>query len=220
VTERGDGPRRRIGILGGTFDPPHLAHLAIAEEAREALGLERVVFVPAGQPWQKADRGVTPGPIRLAMVERAIAGNPSFSVDRSEVDRSGPTYTVDTLAAFAAREPAGTELWFILSAEALAGLATWRDPERVVALAHLCVVPRGRGAGDAATAFRDRYPTAADRVVALDRPRLDISSTEIRERVRTGRSIRYLVPDGVVDLVTRYALYRPEPVAAMPPVDA
>lgn len=222
MTGRGDDPRRRIGILGGTFDPPHLAHLAIAEEAREALGLERVVFVPAGQPWQKADRDVTPGPVRLAMVERAIAGNQSFAVDRSEIDRAGPSYTADTLAGFAAREPAGTELWFILSAEALAGLATWRDPDRVVALAHLCVVPRGRTAGDAVAAFRARFPVAAaaGRLVALDRPRLDISSTEIRERVQAGRSIRYLVPDGVADLVTRYALYRPEPAAATPPVDA
>lgn len=220
MTERGDGPQRRIGILGGTFDPPHIAHLAIAEEAREALGLERVVFVPAGQPWQKADRGVTPGPVRLAMVERAIAGNPSFEVDRFEIDRAGPSYTVDTLAGFAAREPAGTELWFILSAEALAGLATWRDPDRVVALAHLCVVPRGRAAGDAVAAFLARFPAAARSLVVLDRPRLDISSTEIRERVRAGRSIRYLVPDGVTDLVTRYALYRPEPAVAQPPVDA
>jgi nicotinate-nucleotide adenylyltransferase len=219
VTERGDGPRRRIGLLGGTFDPPHVAHLAIAEEAREALGLERVVFIPAGQPWQKADRDVTPGPVRLAMIEQAIAGNPWFAVDRSEIDRPGPSYTVDTLAALAAREPAGTELWFILSAEALAGLATWRDPDRVVAMAHLCVVPRGRTAGDAA-AFRARFPAAAGRLVVLDRPRLDISSTEIRERVRAGRSIRYLVPDGVLDLVTRYALYRPEPAAATLPVDA
>jgi nicotinate-nucleotide adenylyltransferase len=220
VTGRGDCPRRRIGILGGTFDPPHVAHLAIAEEAREALGLERVVFVPAGQPWQKAARAVTPGPIRLAMVERAIAGNPAFAVDRSEVDRPGPTYTVDTLADLAARESAGTELWFILSAEALAGLATWRDPDRVVALAHLCAVPRGGSADDAAAAFRARFPAAAARLVVLDRPRLDLSSTEIRERVRAGRSIRYLVPDGVVDLVRQYALYRPEPAAARPPIDA
>jgi nicotinate-nucleotide adenylyltransferase len=220
VTERGDGPRRRIGVLGGTFDPPHLAHLAIAEEARETLGLERVDFVPAGQPWQKAGRDVTPGPVRLAMVERAIAGNPSFAVDRSEIDRAGPSYTVDTLAGFAAREPGGTELWFILSAEALAGLATWRDPDRVVALAHFCVAPRGPAADDAVAAFLARFPATAGRLVALDRPRLDISSTEIRERVRAGRSIRYLVPDGVADLVTRYALYRPEPATATPPVDA
>lgn len=217
--ERGGAHPRRIGVLGGTFDPPHLAHLAIAEEAREALGLERVAFVPAGQPWQKADRLVTPGPLRLAMVERAVAGNPAFSVDRSDLDRAGPTYTVDTLADVASREPAGTELWFIVSAEALAGLHTWREPDRVVALAHLCVVPRGGIAADAA-AFLARVPAATGRLVVLDRPRLDISSTEIRERVRVGRSIRYLVPDGVVDLIAQYALYRPEPAAAMPPVDA
>lgn len=209
----------RVGILGGTFDPPHLAHLAIAEEAREALDLERVVFVPAGRPWQKADRAVTSGTIRLEMVERAIAGNPSFTVDPCEVDRPGPTYTVDTLADLAAREPAGTELWFILSAEALAGLATWRDPDRIVALAGLCVVPRGGADDDVAAAVRARFP-AADRLLVLDRPRLDISSTEIRERVRAGRSIRYLVPDGVAELITRYALYRPHPVPVPLPADA
>jgi nicotinate-nucleotide adenylyltransferase len=220
VTGPGDRRQRRVGILGGTFDPPHVAHLAIAEEARDALGLERVVFVPAGRPWQKADRDVTPGPIRLAMVERAIAGNPAFAVDRSEVDRPGPTYTVDTLVEIATREPAGTELWFILSSEALAGLPTWHDPERVVTLARLCVVPRGGTVDAAAAGFRARFPAAAARLVVLDAPRLDISSTEIRTRVRAGRSIRYLVPDGVADLVTQYALYRPEPATARPPVDA
>jgi nicotinate-nucleotide adenylyltransferase len=213
---------RRLGILGGTFDPPHLAHLAVAEEAREALGLERVLFVPAGRPWQKVDRSVTPGPVRLAMVERAIAGNRAFAVDRREIDRPGPTYTADTLAELAAAEPAGTELWLILSAEALAGLATWHEPDRVLALAHLCVAPRGveHDAGTAAAAFRAAFPAAADRLVALDRPRLGISSTEIRDRVRAGRSIRYLVPDGVAELVTRYALYRPDAAPPAPATDA
>ncbi len=203
---------RRVGILGGTFDPPHIAHLAIAEEARETLGLERVLFVPAGQPWQKADRLVTPGSIRLEMVARAIAGNPTFDVDRCEVERPGPSYTVDTLAALAAREPAGTELWFLLSVDAAAGFATWRDPARVLELARLCVVPRGLdGDAIAATgALHAAFPEAVDRVVALDGPRLGISSTDLRARVRAGRSIRYLVPDGVLDVVTRYALYRPD----------
>ena len=110
----------RIGILGGTFDPPHLAHLAVAEEAREVLGLSRVLFVPAGQPWQKADRSVSPGRLRLAMVERAIAGNPFFVADPREVNRPGPSFTAETIAELAAEH--GAEPWFILSAEALAGL--------------------------------------------------------------------------------------------------
>jgi len=215
VTVGGSGP---IGILGGTFDPPHLAHLAVAEEAREALGLSRILFVPAGQPWQKADRAVSPGRLRLAMVERAVAGNPFFHADSREVDRPGPSYTDETIAEVAAES--GAEPWFILSAEALAGLPTWRDPDRVIALARLCVVPRD-GAPDAALAsFRARFPAAAGRVVVLDQPRLAISSTRIRARVRAGRSIRYLVPDAVAALIAEYALYVADPAPAPAPADA
>ena len=117
----------RLGVFGGTFDPIHLGHLALAEEVREALGLERVLFVPAGTPWQKAGQGVTSAAIRLAMVERAIAGNPAFAASRLEIDRDGPTFTAETLESLAAAERAtGREpdLWFICSAEALAGLPT------------------------------------------------------------------------------------------------
>ena len=210
----GAGP---IGILGGTFDPPHLAHLAVAEEAREALGLSRVLFVPAGQPWQKAGRPVTPGRLRLAMVERAVAGNPGFVADPREVERPGPSYTDETIAELAAET--GSEPWFILSAEALAGFATWRDPERILGLARICVVPRD-GSPDAALAtFRERFPGAADRLIILDQPRLAISSTQIRARVRAGRSIRYLVPDAVVDLISEYALYVADPVPVPAPAD-
>ena len=208
----------RVGILGGTFDPPHLAHLAIAEEAREVLGLSRVLFVPAGRPWQKADRAVSPGPVRLAMVERAIAGNPFFVADPREVNRPGPSYTAETVAELAAET--GSEPWLILSAEALAGFATWRDPERILAFARLCVVPR-EGAPDAAlVVFRERYPGAADRMAVLDHPRLAISSTAIRARVRAGRSIRYLVPDAVAALITEYALYEADPAPVPTPADA
>jgi nicotinate-nucleotide adenylyltransferase len=210
---------RRVGVLGGTFDPPHLAHLAAAEEAREALGLERVIFVPAGQPWQKAERDLTPASIRLAMVEQAIAGNPGFAVDRCELDRPGPSYTVDTLAQLAAREPPGTELWFILSAEALAGFATWRDPARIVGLARLCVVPRGPAPDAAVAPILAAFPGAAGRLAVLERPCLDISSTEIRERVRAGRSIRYLVPAGVAELIARYSLYQAGYRPALGPAD-
>jgi len=214
TTPAGSGP---IGILGGTFDPPHLAHLAVAEEAREVLGLSQVLFVPAGQPWQKADRSVSPGRLRLAMVERAIAGNPFFVADPREVDRPGPSYTAETIAELAAET--GAEPWFILSAEALAGFPTWRDPERILALARLCVVPR-EGAPDAAIAsFRERFPAAADRITVLHYPRLAISSTVIRARVRAGRSIRYLVPDAVAALITEYALYVADPGPVPAPAD-
>ena len=200
-------PATTVGILGGTFDPPHLAHLAVAEEAREVLGLRRVLFVPAGRPWQKADRVLTPGPLRLALVERAIAGNPAFVLDAREVERKGPTYTVDTLRELAA-EGANRDPWLILSSEALAGFATWREPEAVLHLARLCVAPRGDDPAAAVAAFRARFRVPAERLVVLDGPRLAISSTEIRARVQAGRSIRYLVPDAVAALVAEYALYR------------
>lgn len=195
-----------VGVMGGTFDPPHLAHLAVAEEAREVLGLSRVLFIPAGEPWQKADRAVTPGRLRLAMVERAIAGNPAFVSDRREVERAGPSYTVDTLIELAARGIA-VDPWLILSSEALAGFATWREPETILALARVCVAPRGDAPDTAVASFRGRFSIADERLAVLAHPRLAISSTEIRARVRAGRSIRYLVPDPVAALVAEYALY-------------
>lgn len=195
-----------VGIMGGTFDPPHLAHLAVAEEARDVLGLSRVLFIPAGEPWQKADRAVTPGRLRLAMVERAIAGNPAFVCDGREVERAGPSYTVDTLIELAAGGIA-VDPWLILSSEALAGFATWREPEAILALARLCVAPRGDAPGTAVASFRGRFSIADERLVVLADPRLAISSTQIRARVRAGRSIRYLVPDPVAALVAEYALY-------------
>jgi nicotinate-nucleotide adenylyltransferase len=207
-----------VGILGGTFDPPHLAHLAIAEEAREVLGLSTVLFVPAGEPWQKSERRVTPGLRRVEMVKRAIAGNPAFGLDTCEVDRPGPSYTVDTLVAMAAGG-GPVDPWLILSAEALSGLATWREPGRILELARLCVVPRGDAPADAVARFRARFTVSDDRFVVLDQPRLGISSTAIRARVQVGRSIRYLVPDGVAALIAEYALYRVEPAPVAAPGD-
>lgn len=205
----------RLGILGGTFDPVHLGHLALAEEVRETLGLARVVFLPAGDPWQKGGTGVTPGAVRYALVERAIADNPGFAASRLEIDRTGPTYTAETLAQIADAERAegrDPDLCFILSAEALAGLATWRDPDRVLALARLAVVPRAEDAEDLAAAaarFAADFPGLGERAVFLPGPRLAISSTLIRARVAAGRSIRYLVPETVAAAIREYALYLP-----------
>jgi nicotinate-nucleotide adenylyltransferase len=210
----------RLGVFGGTFDPIHLGHLAVAEEVREVLGLERLLFVPAGDPWQKSESMVTPAPMRLALVERAIAGNPAFAVSPIEVGRAGPSFTVDTLEELATAERrAGREpdLWFILSAEALAGLATWRAPERILALARLAVVPRGGTAPDlaaAAAAFGRDFPGLSDRVRFIPGPRLELSATRIRARVAAGRSIRYLVPSAVAEAITEYALYRSVPAPA------
>jgi nicotinate-nucleotide adenylyltransferase len=197
-----------VGILGGTFDPIHLGHLAIAEEAREALGLERVLFVPAATPPHKPDRPVTPADHRLAMAELAVAGNPAFTVSRIEVDREGPSYSVDTLDTLARtgiREP-----WFILSEEALAGLPTWRHPDRVLELARLAVVPRA----GFATLDRDwagsHFAGREERFAFLAGPLLPISGSVVRRRVAAGRSVRYLVPDAVAAYIADHDLY-PDP---------
>ena len=202
----------RIGILGGTFDPIHLGHLAVAEEAREALGLETVLFVPAGQPPHKPGVVISEARHRVAMVERAIAGNDAFRLSRLEVDRPGPSWTMVTLEAL--REDAAAagrpfEPWLILSVEALLGLETWREPERVLGLCRLAVAPREGTPEDGQAWLRARFPEAAERAAFLDRPRLRISGAEIRARVAAGRSIRYLVPPAVEAYVREYALFRP-----------
>ena len=199
-----------LGVFGGTFDPIHLVHLAVAEEAAEVLGLERVLFVPAGEPPHKPGRPITAREHRLAMVEFAIDGNDRFALDRMELDRPGPSYTVDTLEALhAARRAAGgpADLWLILSAEAFLGLMTWHEPRRVVELARLVVAPRD-GYPDAGPGFlAEHLPDLADRAVFLDAPRLRLSATELRDRAAAGRSLRYLVPDAVAAYIGDHALY-------------
>jgi nicotinate-nucleotide adenylyltransferase len=200
-----------LGIFGGTFDPIHLAHLAVAERAAEALGLEEVLFIPAGQPPHKPDVEVTPADHRLAMVELAIAGNARFGVDRLEVERAGPSYTVDTLEALhdsRAASGASTDLTLILSAEAFLGLMTWREPRRVLELARVVVAPRD-GYPDAGPAFlAEHFPDLADRATFLDGPRLRLSASELRTRAAAGLSLRYLVPDAVAAYIGDHGLYQ------------
>ena len=209
------GPHRimpgSLGVFGGTFDPIHLAHLAVAEEAAEALGLERIVFVPAGQPPHKPGRVITPAEHRLAMVELAVAGNGRFAVDRLELERPGPSYTVDTLDAIrASRDAAGdsSDLVLILSGEAFLDLMTWRAPRRILELARVAVAPRD-GYPDAGPEFlREHLPDLAGRATFLDSPRLRMSASELRARAAAGRSLRYLVPDAVAAYISDHALYR------------
>ncbi len=200
-----------IGILGGTFDPIHIGHLAIAEEARETLGLERVLFVPARVPVHKPGARVAAAADRVAMVSAAIAGNPAFAIERAEVDRPGPSYAVDTLeglTAAARAEGRPTEFTFILSAEAYAGLATWHRPDRLLELCRLAVVPRP-GAAPADPVEMERVvPGAAARTVVLDGPSLAVSGSAIRARIAAGRSIRYLVPDAVIAYIGDHRLYQ------------
>ena len=196
-----------VGVFGGTFDPIHLAHLAVAEAARDELGLERVLFIPAGAPPHKPGRPITASADRLAMVELAIAGNPAFEASRIELDRPGPSFTVDTLAGLAATID---DLTLILSAEAFLGLPTWREPERILGLARLVVLPRDGYPEAGPTFLNDEFPGVATRAVFLDAPRLRISASELRTRAAEGRSLRYLVPDAVAAYIGDHGLYRPD----------
>lgn len=195
-----------VGVLGGTFDPIHIGHLAAAEEVREALGLERVLFVPAGLPPHKPDRLITAPHHRLAMVQLAIGGNPAFEVSRVELDRTGPSYTIDTLAILGE----GRDLTLILSAESFRGLPSWQEAQRILSLARLAIVPRGGLAPPGRGWLEEHFPGIEPRIVELDAPRLRLSATDIRARVAAGRSIRYLVPDAVINYIEDHDLYRDE----------
>jgi nicotinate-nucleotide adenylyltransferase len=197
----------RIGVLGGTFDPVHYAHLAIAEQAREQLALDRVLFVPAGETVHKRVDLVTASAHRARMLELAAEGNPAFVVDRLEIERGGPSYTVDTLAQLAGRLP-DSELVFIMSAQAARELPGWREPERILQLARVAIVPRlGYEAPDRQW-LEGRIRGAADRVDFIDAPELGHSASDIRARVAAGRSIRYLVPEPVETYIRQHGLYR------------
>lgn len=211
MTDGAPDLRGALGVFGGTFDPIHVAHLAVAEAARDAVDLERVLFIPAGEPPHKAGRPITPAEHRFAMVAAAIAGNDRFAISRIELDRRGPSYTVDTLRDLRAmRLDAGesTELALVLSAEAFVELPTWHDPVGVLELAAIVVAPR-EGYPDAAPDFLDRhFPGVVTRAVFLDGPRLRLSASEIRGRASVGRSVRYLVPDAVAAYIGDHALYQ------------
>ena len=194
----------RVGILGGTFDPVHLAHLRLAEDAHEALALDEVLFVPAGEPWRKSDRTITAAGHRLAMLELAVADNGDFGVSEIELRRGGPTYTADTLEQLAG-ERLDDEFWFIVGTDALADLPHWHEPERIVAHATLAVATRAGETIDPATLG---IPAIVGHIEMFVMERMDVSSTDIRARVATGRSIRYLVPVEVERYIEAHGLYR------------
>lgn len=204
-----------IGVMGGTFDPIHVGHLAIAEEARDALILDRILFVPAGRPPHKPAGSVTPVEHRVAMVELAISGNDAFELNRIEVDRAGPSYTVDTVEALAHGEgvapPEAPGLTVILSAETFAELPGWHEPERLFDAARVAVVPRDGYPAPDPLWLSAAFPGREGRVVYLEGPRLGLSSTALRARVAAGRSIRYLVPDAVAAYIAEHGLYRSSP---------
>ena len=201
-------PIARVGVLGGTFDPVHLGHLILADEAREALALDRLLLMPAAQPWRKSEREVTAAHHRLAMLRLAVADNPAFDVSTIEIDRGGPTFTVETLAALRAEMAAAAELVFLLGEDALLDMPHWRDPAGILRLARLGVAARPGGPPIDVDALERALPDLRARVEVVPMPLIDISSTDIRRRVREGRSIRYLLPRPVQEYIAEHGLYR------------
>lgn len=197
----------RVGLLGGTFDPIHIGHLILAEEARDQLGLTVVYLVPAGDPPHKRDRRLAPIEDRLAMIELAIAGNPTLRVSRVDADRPGPHYTLDTVRIFQQELPPGGELYFLMGYDSLAELPGWHRPQELIAACHLVALTRYNVPLDWA-ALEARLPGLRARVTLLDMPELEISSNQIQARVRAGRTIRYLTPEPVREYILTRGLYR------------
>ena len=194
-----------IGVLGGTFDPIHIGHLVVAEEARIKLGFREVLFVPAGQPWLKLDRNITPAVHRVEMVRRAIADNPHFKLCTLEVEHPGPSYTVDTLTMLRKQLGSEASLFFILGRDTLAELPLWKEPKKLVQLCRLVVAPRLGSKG--LKHLETSIPGLLDKVIQLDMPVIGISSAKIRQRIAQGLTIRYLVPAEVEKYITEQKVY-------------
>ncbi|MFH1663014.1 MAG: nicotinate-nucleotide adenylyltransferase [Chloroflexota bacterium] len=198
----------KTGILGGTFDPAHIGHIAVAGAVKDELGLAEVVFIPAGKPWFKADALVLSAEHRLNMVRLAIAGEPCFRVSAMEIERAGLTYSVDTVAELKKEMKDDDELFFIIGWENLIELPRWHQPQRLVSLCRLVAVPRvGFPVPDLAS-IEASIPGISKRVIILDEPQVDISSSVIRQRVRQGLSISHLVPEAVEKYIKEHGLYR------------
>jgi nicotinate-nucleotide adenylyltransferase len=199
-----EGSVKRLGVLGGTFDPIHIGHLVAASEALASFDLDQVLFVPAGEPWQKSL--YSGGEDRFMMTTLAAAAHPRFAVSRIELDRKGPTYTADTMAQLRSFYEGDVELFFIMGADALQNLGSWHKLAELASLAELIVL--SRPGFDAEPEREESWPA----VSVVPMPAIEISSTDIRERVSTGRPIDFLAPAAVVDLIRRQGLYSTLPV--------
>lgn len=198
----------KVGIMGGTFDPIHIAHLIIAEEARTRLALDRVVFIPAGEPWMKGEHIVTAAALRVDMVKLAISSNAAFNLSLSEVERPGPTYTVDTLEQLLGELGYDTQLFLLLGWDSLAEMIAWKAPYRVSKMATVVAFPRPGFDRPEIAVLERAMPGITERVIFLDAPYLEISSTGIRKRIAEGGSVRYLLPEAVGQYITDNRLYQ------------
>ncbi len=198
----------RIGILGGTFDPIHIAHLIVAEETRMHVPLQKVVFIPTGQPWLKSGRQITEGSLRLEMVRLAVASNPAFDSSSIEIDRPGLTYSVDTLEELVGQWGPDAEINFIIGVDSLLSLPRWKDPDRLLDLCTFTAVTRPGYSPDALEEVKRQYPVLERKLGLIEGPSLGISGTEIRRRVALGLSVKYLVPPEVERFITEQGLYK------------
>lgn len=205
--EGSEGPRR-VGILGGTFDPPHLGHLWLASLAADVMDLQRVLFMPAARPPHKRDRTISGATDRLLMTRLAIGSDPLLELSPIEMERTGPSYTIDSVTQLQATYGGASELFLLMAADSLQQIDTWREPDRLLATVEWIVGPRPGAPVPDMSALRERFDGAASRIHLLDGPSLDISSSEIRRRVAAGRVISYLVPRPVEELIADRGLYR------------
>lgn len=196
-----------IGVFGGTFDPPHVGHLVLADEGKAACGLSRVLFVVTGQPPHKPNEPVSPIDVRVAMVEAAIRSNPAFALSRADIDRPGPHYAVDTLRWLAERDPHASFV-YLMGADSLRDLPTWHTPAEFVAACTLMAVMRRPDVNLDMPALESQLPGVTVKTRLFDAPLMDIAAHDIRSRVREGRPYRYLVSQGVADIIERQGLYR------------
>lgn len=206
ATSGPDSTRRRVGVMGGTFDPIHHGHLVAASEVQSWFNLDEVVFVPTGEPWQKSGREVTSAEHRYLMTVIATASNPRFTVSRVDIDRGGPTYTIDTLRDLTTAMP-DADLFFITGADALTEIFTWRDVTELFSLAHFVGCTRPGYEMD----HESLEGIPGDRLTILEIPALTISSTDCRDRTAIGEPVWYLVPDGVVQYLAKHKLYQGSP---------
>jgi nicotinate-nucleotide adenylyltransferase len=197
----------RVGVLGGTFDPIHIGHLILAEEARDQLALDLVYFVPAGDPPHKRERRLALVQHRVQMTELAIAGNDAFRVSRVDADRAGPHYTIDMVRIIQGQLPTGCELFFLMGFDSLTELPTWHEPAKLIAACHLVALTRHDIDVDWEK-LEAALPGIRRRVTILDMPELEIASHQLQERIHQERSIRYLVPDAVCGYIREKGLYR------------
>ncbi len=195
------------GIFGGTFDPIHQGHLIVAEEVASGLGLEEVIFVPAGQPWMKSEQTVATAVDRVEMVKRAISSNPQFRLSTVELECSGPSYTVDTVAHLKSSLGDEVVFFFILGWDTLAGFPLWKEPARLVEMCKLVAVPRPGYSLPDLRSLEEAVPGFAGSIVLFEGSLIDIDSTRIRRRVAKGLSIHYLVPDSVEQYIRQHHLY-------------